>query len=87
MQDDEIYDKYIAKVKSYDIWIEGHIAQGSSSGASLIGTAKAESFKEACKIFSETPEAKGWGNYDSNENSFWGCHLYNNGQDARRGFG
>lgn len=75
-------------MKKYDIWIEGYRATGDISDASsVISGIKATSFREACILFSKTEKAKGYGVFDEEELSFWGCRLYDNETDARRIFG
>ena len=71
----------------FDIWIEGHHAQGSRSTAKKIAAIKAATFKEACVEFSKTPKAKGFGNFDAERLTFWGCRLFDNEESARGSFG
>lgn len=69
--------------KEYEIWSEGYRATGDSAGACFHGRIYASSFKEACiKYF-------GIDNIYFNEDNltFWGCHLYDNEQKARKNFG
>lgn len=66
----------------FQIWCEGYQANGDSSGANLLATVYADSFREACikhfkndKLFNE-------------ENlTYWGCRLYDNRIDAQKTFG
>ena len=72
----------VNKEKSFDIWSEGFVITGGSSGAHYHGTTSANSFKEACdKYF------KGDSLYDSERMTYWGCRLFDNSCDARKSFG
>jgi len=71
----------------FNIWIEGHRAQGSESQAKLIARIEAPDFRAACVAFSKTPAAKGYGAFDESSLSFWGCGLFDNEADARKNFG
>ena len=72
----------------FDIFIEGHKATGSSSVAQLVKASVAGStFKDACIAFSKTEEAKGWGCFDEDRLSFWGCGCFDNIIDASKQHG
>lgn len=69
-------------MKCYSIWMEGFNITGSIARASFVGTFEANSFKEACqKAFKDKSY------YDSESNTYYGCHLYDNESDARKSFG
>jgi hypothetical protein len=76
----------------FEVWMEGYVATGESSGAHCLGTVEAENFDEACikvageKSLDKTPEGElrrgRSGNY-----SIWACNLYPTEQEARASFG
>ena len=77
---------YEEEMRHYDIWAEGYVVTGHSSGAILI-TSSYEvsgltSFREACALY-----YIGDSGYNSKTNSYWGCRLFDNEQDAREKFG
>ena len=66
----------------YEIWSEGYIIQGGSSGAIFFGCEEADTFQEACdKHFLDNKF------YSSRGLTYWGCRLYDNESDARKSFG
>ena len=72
----------------FNIFISGHRATESNSTAEMIASGvEGESFKDACISFSKTTEAKGLGDFCEERLSFWGCRLYDNIGDAKKGFG
>jgi len=74
-------------MKIHEIYVEGYAATGGSNVAQRMGSAKANSFKEAVIAFSKTPKASGWGNFDEGTLSFWGCRTFDNLANAQRSFG
>ena len=74
----------------FDIWIEGHQAQGSSSEAHILAKdVEAETFVAAVrrwyKALAEISDAKGmYGELTikDGEARLWGCRLYDNYYDA-----
>ena len=74
--------------KSYKIWSEGFRATGEQAGAMCLGTYKADSFKEAVKLWYDSLTDQYSRDCVSLERlTFWGCRLFDNEQDARRSFG
>ena len=78
------------------IWMEGYAATGEHETADLIGYYCGETFDDAVREFIETDyNEKGWGTYEPPErlggygkyHTIWGCALYDNEKDARKGFG
>ena len=66
----------------YNIWMEGFRMTGAESQATFVGTYEAESFIVACqKAFEGDPY------YNSKQNTYYGCGLYDNESDARKSFG
>lgn len=71
----------------YQVWAEGYRASGDRADATLLGTARAATFRGAVEIIrdrSDTPElftVKG------DRCFFWECELFDNEADARRRFG
>lgn len=74
------------EIKQYQIWTEGYIATGESSGATYHGLSKGETFKQAIENFMEEND---WDKklYNSERLTFWGCKFYDNEADARKTFG
>lgn len=71
---------------SWEIWSEGYRVTGNSAGAQFHGTVDkcvAKTFKEACNIIFRGQE----GNYDPMRLTLWGCELFDNEKDAKKGFG
>lgn len=73
-------------MRDFDIWCEGYVATGQSSGAMLLGHAKGEDLKQACINFAK--QDKEFAGYFSEDRmTYWGCRIFDNGSDARRSFG
>jgi hypothetical protein len=70
------------KSRQFEIWSEGYVVSGNSSDAMLHGTQKAETFREACKIFFKNDSY-----YNATSNTYWACKLFDNETDARKAFG
>lgn len=66
----------------FNIWSEGYEATGNHSPATLHGTVKAETFKDACDSFFKDDKL-----YDPENLTYYACRLYDNFEDARRTFG
>lgn len=62
--------------KEWEVWSEGYAATGERANASLHGKAIAKTFEEACTIVFGKPTK-----------DVWGCRLFDNEVDARKGFG
>ena len=88
-------------MRTFEIWMEGYIATGESSGANLIGTGEGETFDDAVKDYMfNNPVDHGiainernryisdeaYKNRRSNWN-IWACSLFDNETDARKAFG
>jgi hypothetical protein len=73
--------------KVFDIYIEGHNATGGGSPASYVGFGGGETFSEACESYFRTQRSTDFGLYDSERNTFWGCHLFETLDEAQRTFG
>lgn len=72
-------------MKNYEIWSEGYAITGNRSDAQYHGIFSGETFEEACLAWAKTvsqPEL-----YDVQNNSYWGCRLFDNEFDARKSFG
>jgi len=67
---------------AYEIWSEGFCVTGQQSKARLVATVNADSFQQACDKFYKNNEY-----YKSKNLSYWGCGLFDNEVDARKGFG
>jgi NAD+ synthase len=67
----------------FEIWSEGYRSTtGESRKATFHGRMKAESFSGACKKLFD-----GIALYVSDSNTYWGCKLFDNEQEARKSFG
>lgn len=72
-------------MKQFDVWMEGFQVMEGQSPAKFLGTYFGKNFLDACKKAAKHhPE---YGEYDSEENSIYGCRLFNNELLARRNFG
>lgn len=78
----------MGEIKSFDLWMEGYICTGQSSGAEFLGTFTASSFIEACDKWAETlGDEKEYYSKKGDKAWFWGCRIYDNEADARKSFG
>ena len=77
--------------KPYTIWMEGYAATGERGGASILGTAFGENFPDAVETLKaemeKDPEKRGYFRVERGRFFYWGCQLFDNEQDARKGFG
>ena len=71
----------------FEIYVEGHQATGSSSTAQLITTQEAPSFREACIRAHQRGAFKGYGEFNPEKLTLWGCRLFDNRTDAQKSFG
>jgi hypothetical protein len=69
-------------MKTYNIWVEGYVVNGDRGYGHLSGTIEAESFAEACAEL-----YKGDMLFNKERLSHWGCRLFDNEADAKKGFG
>ena len=84
------------QLKEYEVWMEGYAATGESDSATLIGTARARNFAQACHIvmcnkylsnYKLERHAPGRWDYDPSKLSYWGCQLFWNEKLAKKTFG
>ena len=68
--------------KIYPIFAEGFVATCESGEAKFEGLCVGLDFKDACKSFFKDNEY-----YDETRNTLWGCRLFDNLNDAQKGFG
>ena len=81
----------------YKIWIQGWTATGGHSDAAFIGKVEADNFRDACmtvRYHNHFHYAPVRGTLLSDSKTFdeknlmdWGCRLFDNEEDARKGFG
>lgn len=74
--------------KEYEIWSEGYACSGEHSCASFLGRFKGRSFLEAC--VNSSKEINILLDEDNNflrVSNIFGCELFDNEADARKGFG
>jgi len=75
------------KAKLFHIWSEGYVATCEHGTAQYICSVYAKTFKEACISTFKKGLFDGYGNFNEEQLTLWGCHLYDNEQDARKSFG
>jgi len=70
-------------IKLFNIWREGYACTGQRAGACLVAeSVPGVNFRDACQKY-----YKGNGNYGPERNTDWGCHLFDNQEDAIKSFG
>lgn len=73
-------------MRNFEIWCEGYIIQGNRDGASLLGTAAGETFKDAAiSLFRSNGDSRC--DFIADSMTYWGCRLFDNEIDARKNFG
>ena len=75
-------------LNTYEVWTEGYVVTGGSSGAVFHGAWKGVDFKDAVKNYAESvedPYARS--TIDLDRMTFWGCKFFDNEADARKSFG
>jgi hypothetical protein len=77
----------VLQEREFQIWAEGYQATGQSSDARLVGTQKAYSFYDACKLQYESEDAQSKTYWRPDFSAIWGCRLFDNEADARKSFG
>ena len=89
--DIQVHETTVSEVPTHSIWREGFLTSGmdgTPSQAVLLGSVKAETFEEACNILcSPSSWQKYNGSYNKENNTVWGCRLFNNEVEARNTFG
>lgn len=75
----------------WDVWIEGYQATGEHGHHKFVGSFRVGSFQDAC-ILAALKLARGsWKTfnryYNMEQNTWWGCHFYDNEADAAKDFG
>jgi len=69
----------------YSVWMEGYSIMEGNSDARHLGDYEANSFFEACKLAAD--DYSNFGKYYPEDNTIWGCRLFDNEKDARKSFG
>lgn len=70
----------------YTLWTEGYVATGESGTATLLGTAKGRTLREAAKNYAEAhPEDASY--FNMSFTHYWSCRIFDNEADARKSFG
>jgi hypothetical protein len=69
-------------MNTYAIWSEGYRATGEAAGAHYFGSAKGETFKDACVAHFKKDHY-----FNPKTMRHWGCRLFDNEADARKAFG
>ena len=68
--------------KTFEIWTEGYRATGEQATARKLGTAEGDDFRAACGAHFGADV-----NYDADQQTYWGCRLFDNEEAARQRFG
>lgn len=74
----------------FEVWMEGYRVTGNSSTAERLGSAKRDTFRDACDAVMQVKRGEGWeinSFYDRGKLTYWGCKLFNNEAEARKSFG
>lgn len=71
----------------YQVWAEGYRASGDRADATLLGTARAATFRGAVEIIRDRSDAPELYTFKGDLCFFWECRLFDNEADARRRFG
>ena len=75
-------------MKKFNIWMEGYqVAEGHGT-AKFLGTYFENTFSDACrKAAEDNLRHDEYDRFDPEDNSIWGCRLFDNEIDARESFG
>lgn len=70
----------------YTVWLGGWASSDGSQKAQNLGKFKSETFEQACY---QAIKANSYNinHYNDRNNTFWGCHFYDNEEEARKVFG
>lgn len=71
----------------YDIWVEGYAASGDRGVAQRVCTVEADTFSDACIKANKSGKFQGFGTFDPERLTIWGCHLYPTKAEAKKSFG
>lgn len=75
----------------WDVWIEGYHAQGDRGYHEYVGSFSVDTFQDACILAALKLARWNWETfnryYNMEQNTWWGCHFYDNEADATKGFG
>lgn len=74
----------------FQIWCEGYLCsgmEGTPATARLIAEHEGVDFKDACVRANAAGMFEGYGDFDAERLSVWGCDLFDNEADARKAFG
>lgn len=77
-------------MKSWEIWSEGYQMWpelSERSGATYIGSAWGDSFRDACIAANKYGLFEGYGDFNPERLSLWACRLFDSEEKARRSFG
>lgn len=70
----------------WNVWAEGYAATGERGTATFVGSVRAATFVDACRILHND----GWGQFSltpDGQPMYWGCRLFDNEADARKTYG
>ena len=75
-------------MNKYDIWIEGFRSTGHCGRAMLLAKdVEADNFLNACIKARDDGAFEGYGAFNTENITLWGCSLFSNEEEAREGFG
>ena len=74
-------------MKFFDIWSEGYTIRGQKGPAQFITRSFGTDFRDACIYAYNLGDFEGYGHFDEKTLTLWGCHLFDNQEDARKSFG
>ncbi len=69
-------------LRTIQVWREGYVVMEGRDGAHFFGAVEATSFREACDILLKNDPS-----YSSKRLTWYGCQLFDNGNDAVKAFG
>lgn len=70
----------------FEVWSEGYITSGERDGATFHGVWDGETFADACQAWADTTtDPRKY--FDRERLTYWGCRLFDNETDARKGYG
>lgn len=73
-------------MKEYEIWLGGWASSDGCQKAQYLGKFESETFEQACYKAIKV-NSYNINHYDDRNNTFWGCHFYDNEEEARKLFG
>ncbi len=73
------------------LWVEGYAATGESNGAQYLGSWPGNNYEEAVLAWKKAKWSEShWGSFKQRADgqyAIWGCRIFDNHADAKKGFG